>query len=255
MEFQTNKNLVLAFYNRVIRDREIEAIDELVSDHYIQHSTMGKDGKAGLIEAIQYLKTFPKPVETKSPIVTIIEDRNLVMAFLDLDWMGKKMAVIDIFRVSGGKICEHWDVIQEQPVDLPIGAESTMVNGGSALTDFDKTDENKSIISNFYQSTFIGKNIAMVNDFLSERIVNHLSECLLEKKNFIRYLSEFNLKFGDFFKVLGQGNYVGVQSIGKKGEKPFVFNFIFRLENKKITEIWGVSQEVPDQMPHQNGMI
>ncbi|WP_020530896.1 ester cyclase [Flexithrix dorotheae] len=255
MEIQSNKNIVELFYRKVIGDRDLEVIEELVSEDYIQHSPMTRDGKSGLIEAITYLKTFPKPAETKSPIVRIIEDGELVMAFLDLAWMGKKMAVVDIFRIKQGKLCEHWDVIQEQPEEVPNSSSITMVNGGTELNALELTVEHKAFIIKCFQSVFVERKLDLFDNFFSDELVNHLPESFSENKDLVNYLSENGIEFSDFFKVLCQGNYTGVQSKGKRKQKPFVFNFIFRLEGKKIKEIWGVSQEIPEDMLHQNGMI
>ena len=41
-----------------------------------------------------------------------------------MDFGGTEMAVIDLFRVEGGLIVEHWDVMEE------ILPKETWVNGG-----------------------------------------------------------------------------------------------------------------------------
>jgi predicted SnoaL-like aldol condensation-catalyzing enzyme len=45
-----------------------------------------------------------------------------------LGWGPKPMVAVDIFRVSYGKIAEHWDVMQEE-----VPAEQS-ANGNSMLT-------------------------------------------------------------------------------------------------------------------------
>ena len=73
-----------------------------------------KDGKAGLRDAIEYLKSLPKPKEEdKSPIILAIADGDYVMLLLDLSFMGKHLLVADLFKVIDGKIVEHWDAIQD----------------------------------------------------------------------------------------------------------------------------------------------
>ena len=109
----SNKNLVLELYKKVIRDRNGDLIDTYISDDYIQHSPSMKDGKAGLRDAIEYLKSLPKPKEEKSPIILAIDDGDFVMLLLDLSFMGKHLTVADLFKVIDGKIVEHWDAIQD----------------------------------------------------------------------------------------------------------------------------------------------
>lgn len=115
MNSDSNKKLVLDFYKNVIGERKSELIDAYISSNYIQHSASMKDGTAGLRDAIDYLKQLPKPEITKSPIVLAIADSELVMLLLDLNFMGKRLAVVDLFKVVDGKIVEHWDAMQDIP--------------------------------------------------------------------------------------------------------------------------------------------
>src|SRR5688572_18415657 len=109
----SNKNLVLDLYKNVIRDRNSDLIDTYISDDYIQHSPSMRDGKAGLREAIEYLKQLPKATDEKSPIVLAIDEGDYVMLLLDLSFMGKHLSVADLFKVIDGKVVEHWDAIQD----------------------------------------------------------------------------------------------------------------------------------------------
>jgi predicted SnoaL-like aldol condensation-catalyzing enzyme len=122
METKSNKQIVANFYRDIIRDQKLELLDEYVHDNYIQHSPMLKDGKAALLEALNYLKTLPKPVEPgPSPIVRMIAENDMVVAHLDISFMGKRRAVVDIFRLKDGKVIEHWDVQQDVPEVMPHG--------------------------------------------------------------------------------------------------------------------------------------
>ncbi|HTH82933.1 MAG TPA: ester cyclase [Mucilaginibacter sp.] len=116
MDHLNHKELVRGFYRDVVRDRKIELIEQYVQQNYIQHSPDMKDGIEGLKEAIAYLKQLPKPDENApSPIVRLVAEDDMVVAHLDVNFGGKYIAVIDIFRIVGGKIAEHWDVRQEVP--------------------------------------------------------------------------------------------------------------------------------------------
>src|ERR1700744_64647 len=116
MEQKSNKQIVTEVYRNIIRDLNLSLIDEYVHDDYIQHSPTLRDGKAGLVEALTYLKSFPKPEgEMPSPIVRMIAEDDLVMVHLDVKFAGKRMAVVDIFRLKDGKLAEHWSVEQEVP--------------------------------------------------------------------------------------------------------------------------------------------
>jgi predicted SnoaL-like aldol condensation-catalyzing enzyme len=75
-----------------------------------------------LLQALTYLKAMPKPTEPDpSPVVRMIAEDDLVMAHLDVTFMGKRRAIVDIFRFKDGKVIEHWDVQQEVPETMPHG--------------------------------------------------------------------------------------------------------------------------------------
>jgi predicted SnoaL-like aldol condensation-catalyzing enzyme len=115
MEPTSNKTIIAEFYRHVVRERKSELIPNYVHENYIQHSPMGKDGMEGLFEMVEFLKTLPPPAETdKSPIVHLIEQGDMVVAHLDLHFMGKDIRVIELFRVQDGKAAEHWDVTEER---------------------------------------------------------------------------------------------------------------------------------------------
>ena len=138
MNNDANKKLVLDLYKKVIGQRNADLIDNYIGDNYIQHSPSMKDGKAGLREAIEYLKLLPRPEVQKSPIVLAIAEGDYVMLLLDLNFMGKHLSVADLFKVSDGKIVEHWDAIQDissTELNVPLFD----VDADVVLSDVDKT--------------------------------------------------------------------------------------------------------------------
>ncbi|MEM8891214.1 MAG: nuclear transport factor 2 family protein [Bacteroidota bacterium] len=108
-----NKSLVQTFYKEVLGNRNTDIIDSLISENYIQHSPMVKDGREGLREAINFLKQMPEPKEKKSPILFMMAEGEFVWVFLQVEMMGKKLAIMEIFRVEEGKLTEHWDATEE----------------------------------------------------------------------------------------------------------------------------------------------
>lgn len=118
MELKSNKSIITEFYKNVVRHRKSEMIADYVHENYIQHSPMGKDGRDGLFEMVEFLKTLPPPEESSpSPIVHVIAEGDYVVAHLDLHFMGKHIELMELFRVEDGKAIEHWDVTHE-PTEL-----------------------------------------------------------------------------------------------------------------------------------------
>lgn len=102
METKSNKQIVGNFYRDIIRDQKLELLDKYVHDNYIQHSPMLKDGKAALAEALNYLKTIPKSAEPgPSPVVRMIAEDDLVMAHLDVSFIGQCRAVVAMPHGNG----------------------------------------------------------------------------------------------------------------------------------------------------------
>ena len=230
MEHKSNKNTVLEFYRNVIRDRDGSLLDLYISDEYIQHSSMLKQGKAAMKEAIEFLKQMPKPIEQKSPVVFALEDDTYVALGLNFEFMGKHKFVIDLFRLGHGKIVEHWDAIQD--ISDP---GTSVLSAVSAQSVEDAVD--------------IQANKEFVRKIFSEQRDNDVPST----KDFRSRLSDRQLI--KVHRVLGEGNLVVVQSEGIKGGKPFVFYDTLRVDDSVVVEHWTVVQQIPESMSHENGMI
>lgn len=246
MKNKTNKQIVLEFYKRVVRDRESRLIDVYISDRYIQHSPSLKAGKPGLLEAIEFLKTLPRSAETKSPILQAVEDNNHVMVHLQFEFMGVKRKVIDIFRLEEGMIVEHWDAVQEDTDAAPPQIQHKEAD--TDLAGVELTSENKRIVHRFLQSTDR-------SGFLSNGYTEHCSEIMEKAGGIDRYLDRSMRSITMIHRVLGEGDLVVTQSEGSKDNTPFVFYDVFRVLDRKIAEHWCVEQEIPGLMPHDHGMI
>lgn len=108
-----NKKLVAEFYQELFGDKNIEVIDKYIGETYIQHNPILPDGKEALKEAAKiWFKNAPKE---KVDMQHIGADGDLVYIHTRAIFGGKTNSVIDIFRITNGKIVEHWDVIQEVP--------------------------------------------------------------------------------------------------------------------------------------------
>ena len=113
---EKNKEIVLAFYKEAHFDGDVDgAIARYVGDTYTQHTPGAEDGVEGLRAYINaFLANFPK---AKGNIRRVIADGDIVAVhahWTDLISANGDVGV-DIFRVSGGKLVEHWDVIAPIP--------------------------------------------------------------------------------------------------------------------------------------------
>ncbi|MDN5212044.1 nuclear transport factor 2 family protein [Fulvivirgaceae bacterium BMA12] len=254
MEQKSNKTIVLEFYKHIIGECDISLVDSYVHDQYIQHNPTVKDGKSGLSEMITYLKQIPKPAEQKSPIVRIIEDGDFVAAHLDLVFMGKRMAVMDLFRLEDGKLVEHWDAIQGYPEQ--VSGEFSMTGGAAAVKGIALTDKNKSLVKRFLQEVIDNQGKEVHSDYLNPDYVEHNPEIIKTARRLDNYLADSsNRSRIKIHRIIGEGNFVLFQSEGTKNGRQFVFYDMLSIEDNQIVEHWSVEQEIPDSLAHTNGMI
>ncbi|MFV0292694.1 MAG: nuclear transport factor 2 family protein [Paracoccus sp. (in: a-proteobacteria)] len=112
---EANRELVIEFYDRFFNQHDISAASELITEDYIQHNPQVPDGRAPLVS--YFSGFFSENPESRARIVRSAADGDLVWLHIESTNGDKApaQAVIDIFRVKGGQIVEHWDVIQNIP--------------------------------------------------------------------------------------------------------------------------------------------
>jgi predicted SnoaL-like aldol condensation-catalyzing enzyme len=109
-ETEANKKLVIAAIKGVFVDRDATVLDRLFRPDYRQHNPQIPNGAAA-IKAV--LANLSKEFEYEMGFV--VAEGDLVMIHgRYTGWGPKPMIGVDIFRVSDGKVAEHWDVLQEE---------------------------------------------------------------------------------------------------------------------------------------------
>jgi predicted SnoaL-like aldol condensation-catalyzing enzyme len=112
---QQNIKIVTAFCNLAFNQHQpLEAAKLYLAENYIQHNPHVADGRQGFIDAFNNEKTNDtSTTEFKRFIAQ--DDLVVVHSHGKQNPTDRGVAVIDIFRVEGNQITEHWDVGQKVP--------------------------------------------------------------------------------------------------------------------------------------------
>lgn len=115
MNLEQNKQNAIAFYKMAYEGNPTKAVEIYIGDEYIQHNPDVADGLQGFIDYFdQMQREYP---EKSIEFVRCIAEGNLVALHTHQTWPGNDQYVtMDFFRFDEqGKICEHWDAIQQIP--------------------------------------------------------------------------------------------------------------------------------------------
>jgi predicted SnoaL-like aldol condensation-catalyzing enzyme len=112
---EENKKNAIAFYTLAYEGNPRKAVEQYVGNTYIQHNPDVANGTEGFINYFERMQTeYPdKSIE----FVRCIGEGDLVALHTHQVWPGNdEYVTMDFFRFdTEGKICEHWDAIQQIP--------------------------------------------------------------------------------------------------------------------------------------------
>ena len=110
-----NKALVSRFVDAILVKGEMDKLTTYIdADNYLQHNTQIADGLAGLGAAFEAMaQQGINMIYTENHIV--LGQGNFVLSVSEGTFADAPTSFYDLFRVEGGKIVEHWDVIETIP--------------------------------------------------------------------------------------------------------------------------------------------
>ena len=120
-KLEVNKQNAIDFYRTAYLGDPTRAVETYVGAEYIQHNPLVGDGKQAFIDyftemAVQY-------PEKEIEFVRAVAEADLVALHTHQSWPGNEEYVtMDFFRFdTDGKIIEHWDAIQDVPIETKNG--------------------------------------------------------------------------------------------------------------------------------------
>jgi predicted SnoaL-like aldol condensation-catalyzing enzyme len=102
-----NKQIAIEFFKDILRDHNMDLINNYLSPKYMQHNSHVADGIPEFLQAVkqfelQYFKLW-----------RIIAQGNFVFLHSEGSLKNVDTAFGDLLRIENGKIIEHWDITQK----------------------------------------------------------------------------------------------------------------------------------------------
>ena len=122
-------------------------------------------------------------------------------------------------------------------------------------------EANKKAVLEFYEAGLNKKDFEAAAKYFGPKYIQHnpgAPDGIEGFKTFVNFLKEkFPQSHSEIKKVFADGDHVilHVHAVREPGTRGRAIVDIFRLENGKIVEHWDVAQDIPDKMPHNNGMF
>jgi predicted SnoaL-like aldol condensation-catalyzing enzyme len=246
----SNKQKVLGLL-KSIETGAAEPIGYINANKYIQHNQGIADGLAGFGALLQQLPKGSAKVNT----IRVFEDGDYVIAHTDYNFFGPKIG-IDIFRFEDGLIVEHWDNLQEKVTETVSGRGQ--IDGPVEVKDINKTELNKTLVTNLVNDIFLGANPDKITDYISiEQYDQHnpgVNDGLAGLGEALTSLAEAGMPmiYEKNHKILGEGNFVLSVSEGIFMKEKVAFYDIFRIENGKVVEHWDTVEKLTAEVEAKN---
>jgi predicted SnoaL-like aldol condensation-catalyzing enzyme len=219
---------------------------------YKQHNLNVGDGAAA-IAAIHDLMPHDKVYVN---VVRAFEDGDYGFVHVDY-YLFKPTVAFDIHRYEDGMTVEHWDNLQDTPLDRNKSGR-TMTDGKTQAKDHDRTAANKALAQRFTQQILVEQQIAAIDTYFEgDLLMQHnpdmgdgVAEFIAVRQTWAQQGTP--ARYDRLHKVLGEGNFVLVLSEGSFLGKHAAFYDLYRIDNDKIVEHWDVIEEIPAEKNWKN---
>ena len=238
-------------------DTELAA--SLLDENYIQHNLAYGTGRDAFIASVEGLAAAETPTTVQN--IRAFEDGEYVFLHTIYNFAGAgEQVAFDIFRFDeDGEIAEHWDNLAFVAEPNPSG--HTQTDGTTEITNLDKTEENRELVTNFLYDVMQGNNPDKTAGYFDgDTYIQHntaIADGISGLSEALAALSEAGIEmiYDETHMVLAQGNFVLAVSEGTYGGAHTSYYDLWRVENGKIAEHWDVMETIagPSAWQNQNG--
>lgn len=235
---------------------DTETAASLLAEGYIQHNLAYGTGRDAFVGSVAYLAAAPVKTTVKNIRAFSDGDKVFLQTIYNFAGAGEQVA-FDIFRFDdSGKIAEHWDNLAALAAPNPSG--HTQTDGTMAITDLDKTEENRKLVKNFLYDVMQGNHPEKTPDYFDgDTYIQHntgIADGLSGLGAALAALAQQGIQmiYTTVHQVLTQGNFVLAVSEGTFGGAPTAYYDLWRVENGKIAEHWDVMETIADKSTWAN---
>ena len=237
-----------------IGDRDAVLATEYVNaDKYVEHSPYVRNGIEGLVDFIDWL---PHP-KRDFKVVRVFQEGDFAVAHsegLILD----QGVFFDLFKFVDGLVIERWAF--SAAAAPPNKSGHTQTDGPSQASGFANTEKNKAFVREYYETIHVaGKHEKIAHYFSGNDCIRHEPGVSDGVNNFQCDLEHLvkNRSINQIEFLLGEGNFVFIAAQGTVDDAPCTYLDLYRVENGKIAERWGFSENVPplDTLRISNGLL
>ncbi|MGH1550436.1 nuclear transport factor 2 family protein [Leifsonia poae] len=217
----STEDIVVAATERLFNRRDLSAVDDLFGPVYVQHSALAPDGVDGLRGLVSQL-TEANGYELRRVLADgdLAVTEGVFTGFAPVPLVG-----YDVWRVSEGRIVEHWDALGPGAVPAPSASSAV-----AADTD---REANRALVTSWVRDALIDGGDA--SDAIAPDV---------ERFEDVTYSA--------LHTVIAAGDLVYTRSEGA-ADVPVIVNDVWRVADGRIVEHWGLVAPVPANLPHGNG--
>lgn len=219
---------------------------------YIQHNPQTQEGGEGLAALFKRLSKSSPQVN----IVRIFSDGDYVFGHTEYDFSSSRVG-FEVFRFEGDQTVEHWDNIQA--LKGPNLSGHSMVSGETNITDLEKTETNRGLVSAFVGEVLIDGKIQTLSQYVSaDSYTEHnprLTDSLSSLHTALTVKSDVKgnyIQYDKLHRLLAEGNFVLSVCEGFLDDFHTSFYDLYRLANGKIVEHWDTTETIPPRSEWKN---